>query len=161
MMTNNLGGMEIITNHKNNLFLIDASTLLLGIDFEVITDTIFKKELIEHFYKFEDHEIEYELVTILGLGVVKNLNLDNDYYIYNASDDSLDNFRLMNEVTRLEVYYQITHPDYDNKQLEKFILGTERGKKFLMKLQTVDSELPYNELKRVFENKKGNIFQFR
>ncbi len=146
---------------KQDLFLVDAEDLILGVDFEVVTDTPFNTEQVSHFYEFENHEIDYELAVILGLGVVKNLHFEDDYYIYNASNDQADNFGFMNEVTRIDVYYQITHPEYDHKELEEFIIGTERGRRYLRKLLKVDTDEPYVRLKEVFDRKKGRIVQFR
>jgi hypothetical protein len=149
-----------MTKEKKDLIFINAEGVIEGVDFKVVTDTPFNPELVTHFYEFVNHEIDYELALILGLGVIKNLHLDNDFYIYNASNDQADNFGFMNEVTRISVYYQITHPEYDEKELEEFIIGTERGRKFLKKLQTVDTDIPYLRLKEIFDSNKGNIIKF-
>lgn len=149
-----------MVNKKKNMFWVDATELVPSLDFIVITDTKFNAELVDHFYKFENHEIDYELVVMLGLGVVKNLHMDNDYYIYNCSNDQPDNFGFMNEVTRIGVYYQITHPYYDDTELEKLIIDNKVGREFLKKLQCVDSDLPYNRLKQIIDSKKGNVIQF-
>ena len=124
------------------------------VDFEIVTGTPFSNEL-------ENHEIDYELAQILGLGIVKNLYLDNDYYVYNASADNLDsNFGFMNEVVRIGVYYQITHPEYDDRELEQTIFGTKGGTEYLRLLQTVNTDSVLNRLKKVFDSKKGKIILF-
>lgn len=150
-----------MSNQKDNLFLVNAEDLILGVDFEVVTDTPFDADRVRYFFRLDNHDIDYELAITLGLGVVKNLFFEDDFYIYNASNDHADHFGLMNVVMRMDVYYQITHPEYDNKKLEEFIIGTERGKKFLEKLQTVDTDVPYKRLKQVFDSKKGNVIQFK
>src|SRR5690625_4102474 len=96
---------------KENLSFINAENLVEGVDFEVVTDTPFKKDQVFHFFKYTEHEIDEELATMLGFGVVRSLHFENDFYLYNASDDEYDDFGLMNEITRVEVYYQITHPN--------------------------------------------------
>ncbi|CQR46289.1 hypothetical protein BN1058_00542 [Paraliobacillus sp. PM-2] len=142
---------------KNDLYLIEAKDLICGVDFEVVTNTPYNGDVTVHFYEFENHEIDTDLATMLGLGVVKNLHIVDDYYIYNASNDHADNFGFMNEVTRIAIYYQITHPHYDDKELEEFIINTERGRKYLKKLQTVDSDMPFQKLKEIYDRKKGNL----
>ncbi|KAB2332618.1 hypothetical protein [Bacillus mesophilum] len=145
---------------KKDLFLIDSEDLICGVDFDVVTDTPYDEDSVEHSFEFENHEMDSELAVILGLGVVKNLHTEYDYYIYNASNDQADNFGFMNEFTRISVYYQITHPHYDDKKLEEFIIGTERGRMFLKKLQTVDSDMPFLRLKEIFDRKRGNVVFF-
>jgi hypothetical protein len=149
-----------MTTKKKDLFFINAIDLVKDIDFELITDTPFHDDIITHFYEFENHKIDYELIQILGLGVVKNIHIDNDYYVYNASNDHLgNNFGFINEVVRIGAYYQITHPDYDDKELEKKIFKTKHGKEYLKKLQTSDTDIVLYRLKEIFDRKKGEIIQ--
>lgn len=75
---------------KEDLFFVEAIDLVKGFDFEVVTDTEFNKEVVHPFYEFENHIIDYELIEILGLGVVRSLHFEDDYYVYNASSDHVD-----------------------------------------------------------------------
>ncbi|MFD2043360.1 hypothetical protein ACFSTA_03060 [Ornithinibacillus salinisoli] len=76
-----------MTAKKDDLFFVDARDLVKDIDFEVITDTPFQEEQVNHFYELVNHVIDNELIQILGLVVVKNSHIDNDYYVYNASQN--------------------------------------------------------------------------
>ena len=149
-----------MVSKKKDMFFVDARELVCGIDFVVDTCTTFDANVVNHFYSFENHEIDYKLAQILGLGVARNLLMEDDFYIYNASDDRLDNFGMMYEIARLGIYYQITHPDYDDKDLEEMMIGNSFGKEFLKQIQTVETDMPYMKLKEIFNSKKGNVVLF-
>lgn len=147
---------------KENLFYVDARDIVKDIHFKVVTDTPFNANVVTHFYEFEDHTLDYELIELMGLGVVRNLHFDNDYYVYNASDEQMDNrFRVANETLRIGVYYQITHPDYDDRDLEKLIFKTPGGKEYLTLLQTRDTNQVLNRLKEIFDRKKGQVINLK
>jgi len=145
---------------RNDAFLVnlEEAKIELGVDFITVTDTFFDERIIRFAYLMENHEYDLDLAVTLGLGIIKSDD-GQMTLLYNA-DDYIGSDRMIGEVLRVGVYYQITHPDYDDKDLEKTVIKTKGGKEFLKMIQTNDSDEPYERLKSVFDSKKGNVVKF-
>lgn len=141
------------------MFVVPAEDLLYGVDFEVITSTPYEEEFVAYFFKVEDHDIDEDLVYKLGLGIISNLHEADDYYLYNASFDSDDAFGFIREVTRLEAYYQLTHPQYENPKFEEFV-NSERGKRLFEKMFDTDAAYIENKLQAIYALQKSNVILF-
>lgn len=144
---------------KRNMYLVSTKDLLLGVDFAVLTNTDYVEEEVDYFYKIVNHTINERLIHLLGLGIVYNLHEEDDFYIYNATDLVYDMFSVKKEVTRIAVYYQLTHPYYEDDQLKQFML-TERGKKYLYHLVPEAGEELYNHLLQIFSRDNDNVVLF-
>ncbi|PAV27977.1 hypothetical protein CIL05_19115 [Virgibacillus profundi] len=141
---------------QTNLFYVDATELVDGIDYEVITETGYIDHKVERLYGVDNHSIDYDLIKILGLGVVKNNHLQ-DYYIFNAASDNI-----MNEMIRIDVYYQITHPEFDDKPLDRWVFGSPAGVDYLLSLLGSQGAWVISRLKGIFNDKKnGQVLAFR
>lgn len=144
---------------KKNMYLVSAEDLLYGVDFEVITSTAYEEEFVLYFFKIEDHELDEDLVYKLGLGIISNLHEADDYYLYNASLDGNDAFGFIREVSRLEAYYQLTHPRYENPEFEDFV-NAERGKLIFEKMFGEHATDIREKLREIYAMQKGNVIQF-
>lgn len=144
---------------KKNMFVVAAEDLLYGVDFEVITSTPYEEEFVTYFFKVEDHELNEDLVYKLGLGIISNLHEKGDYYLYNASFDGNDAFGFIREVSRLEAYYQLTHPQYENPKFEEFV-NAERGKRLFEKMFGDDATYIGEKLREIYAMQKSNVIPF-
>lgn len=140
---------------RNALYYVDASELEYGVDYEVVTETPFIEGEIDRLYGVDNHAINYKLVKQLGLGVVKN-NFMNDYYIYDTAGENIHD-----EIIKLRIYYQITYPEYDDKDLEQQVFGNEDKFDYIVSLLGKNSGCILSQLKEIFQGKKGQVLQFR
>lgn len=153
------GMIEVLFRGKN-MYAVSAEGLLYGVDFEVITSTYHDEELVPYFFKIEDHEIDEDLVYKLGLGIISNLHEAGDYYLYNASFDGEDAFGFIREVSRIEVYYQLTHFEYVNPEFEDFV-NAERGKRLFEKMFGNHAAYIEKKLQEIYAMQKTNVIPFR
>lgn len=144
----------MMNQERKEMFYIDAAALQNYLDIEVMTHTEFDFNRVERLYGVENHELDYDWIEKLGLGIVRT-NHFNDYYIYNASYDNL-----MNESTRIGLYYQLTHPEYDDKELDRWIFGDKEGIDYLLELVGEHGLLVVSMLKEIYQQKKGNVIMF-
>ena len=115
--------------------------------------TFFQAELIEYVYDVGPN-IDMKWAVTLGLGVIQSLN-DGSLCLYNADTADYD-MRLQDEMLKLGMYYQITNPDYDDRQLDG-ILQTKGGINYLRTLlfcHSTDYD-PIEALIDIFSTKKG------
>lgn len=143
--TNNLA-------QKRNLALIDMAGV--NIPEELLSET--HEHILTDQYRFvaiENHEIDYELIEKTGLGVATSNHDTSVKLLYNPNkQDSIDD-----ETIRFGVYYQLTHMQFDDKQLEKLLLQDVTGKVFMEIVFGENMYELYNRLKRVFDSKKNNV----
>lgn len=120
----------------------------------VIVETCFQKELIQYVYDI-GQDVDFPLAVTLGLGVIQSLH-DGSLAIYHADTTDYP-LRMTDEMLRLGMYYQITHPEYDDRHLD-YLLQTKGGKYYLRRLFFCEryKQDPLEELKKIFANKKGN-----
>ncbi|MFC4022256.1 hypothetical protein ACFOUV_00330 [Oceanobacillus longus] len=139
---------------KKEMYFVDANELIYGEDFDVVTDTPFIEGEVERLYGLDNHKINYSLIQKLNLGVVKNKYYD-EYYIYNAVCDNIKN-----ESIRLGIYYQITHPEFDDKALDSWIFGSTDGVDYILDLFGSHGVCVLSWLNDIFSKKKGNVLAF-
>ena len=141
---------------KKNMFLVDMTGV--NVTKELVSET--QKTPLSDRYRFveiEDHDVNYELINRVGLGVARSAEDESHKLIYNPNtQDSLDD-----EVMRFGIYYQLTHREFDDKQLEEKLFGDVTGKVFMEVIFGEQAEDLYNELKQLYESKRGNVVQFR
>ncbi|WP_067726983.1 hypothetical protein [Oceanobacillus damuensis] len=140
---------------QKEMFFLDATELVNGVDFEVVTDTTFTEGAVERLYGVGNLRIDYALINILGLGVVKNIHFD-DWYLYDTASDNI-----ISETVRLGIYYQLSHPKYDDKELDRLIFGTPAGMDYVMSILGTDGVWVIARLKGIFDEKKGKVLEFR
>jgi len=148
-------GVNSMNLNLKAMYYVDASELVYGIDFEVVTKTPFIEGEVERLYGVDNHSINYRLIKQLGLGVVKN-NFMDDYYIYNVTRENIHD-----ELIKLRIYYQITNPEYDDKQLEQLIFGNEDGIDYIVSLLDKESGCVLSQLVEIFKAKKGKVLPFQ
>lgn len=111
------------------------------------------------FYFIDSHEYNRDLLNTLGFSSFNDN--DGNRYVYNVlKDNSIDKYD--NELIRFKIYYQLSFPDFDDRQLE-VILDELGGVRFINKLidNLEESVLIYKRLKEIFDSKKGNVIQFK
>lgn len=111
------------------------------------------------FYFIDSHEYNRDLLNTLGFSLFNDN--DDNRYVYNVlKDNSIDKYD--NELIRFKIYYQLSFPDFDDRQLE-VILDELGGARFINKLidNLEESVLIYKRLKEIFDSKKGNVIQFK
>ncbi|WP_067726992.1 hypothetical protein [Oceanobacillus damuensis] len=140
---------------KKNMFYVDLSELNQWNRFDVVTNTPFEEGAVERLYGVEDHILNYNLIRKLRLGVVKN-QYNDECFIY---DPTGGNF--FNETIKVGIYYQITHPDYDDKELDRWIFGNEEGVDYILNLFPKDGACILSLLNDIFKSKKGKVLEFR
>ncbi|WP_249872364.1 hypothetical protein [Oceanobacillus saliphilus] len=140
---------------KKNMFYVDLSELPQWKSFDVVTNTPFEEVGVERLYGVEDHILDYRLIEMLDLGVVKD-HYNDTCYIYNPT---AGNF--FNETMKLGIYYQITHPEYDDKELDRWIFGNEDGVEYILNLFPQDGPCILSLLNDTFKSKKGKVLKFR
>lgn len=143
-------------NQKKNMYLIDMTGV--NVTKELVSET--QKTPLSDSFRFveiEDHDVNYELINRVGLGVARPVEGESHKLIYNPNiQDSLDD-----EVMRFGIYYQLTHRDFDDKQLEKMLFDDMTGKVFMEIVFGEQADGLYNELRQLYDRKKGNIVHFR
>lgn len=122
-----------------------------GSNIQDIIDTPFQSELIEFVYDVGP-TVDVPLAVQLGLGVIKSLS-DGSLLLYNADTQDYED-RLTDEKLRLGMYYQIKHPEYDDRQLD-YILQTKGGPDYLVNLHFCNTVEPIDKLMDIFAAKKG------
>lgn len=130
-------------------------------EYTVVMDTPFVEELIEHVYDFFNHDFDLSLATQLGLGVIQDTNTMK-MYIYNAETAVGDDYS-NDEAMRVGMYYQLTHPEYDDKNLD-ILLNSAGGEEYLKLLMLNPSDDIINKLKVIFDSRKGrgdNVIPFK
>lgn len=147
-----------MAKRKEDLHLMDLEGTRLDIDYFVVTDTDFDEQIVRYGYLIDNHEYDLDLAVTLGLGVIESHDGDMSL-LYNA-DGNRGKLREQSEMLRIATYYQITHPKYDDKELENLVMKTKGGKEYLKLLQTNDSDMPYEKLKSIFDSKKGIVIKF-
>ncbi|MBT2600721.1 hypothetical protein J7E18_03235 [Oceanobacillus sp. ISL-73] len=143
-----------MNQERKRMFYIDATALQNYLDIEVMTNTEFDFKRVDRLYGVDNHELNYDWIEKLGLGVVRT-SYFNDYFIYNATYDNL-----INESTRIGLYYQLTHPEYDDKELDRWIFGDKDGINYLLELVGEHGLLVVSKLKEIYRQKKGNVIKF-
>ncbi|OZU89623.1 hypothetical protein CIL03_00310 [Virgibacillus indicus] len=139
---------------RKEMFYLDATELIMDRDFEVMTNTTFADDIVERLYGVDNHRIDYGLIKILGLGVVKNKHF-NALYIYDAAGDNL-----MSEMIRLRIYYQLSYPEYDDKELDCWIFGDVAGVNYVLRIMGSSGAWVISRLKGIFNEKKGRVVEF-
>lgn len=138
---------------EKDMFRITVNGLIAGEDINVVTDTPFEDNATVSLNGIMYHKPNYRYAKILGLGII----LEEDYtFFYEPYIDDL-----VVESLKTGVYYQLTHPNHDDKDLEELLFGVRGGAAFLKKIQHVDTDELIEELKFIFQSKKGNVLPFR
>jgi hypothetical protein len=120
-----------------------------------VIDTPFDEGFVKYVYEFDSgHEINFDIATAVGLGVVKDKDT-GELFIYN-SDESDSKTNESDELLRLGIYYQLTHPSYDDKKLDGLLNKTKGGETYLRLLFVVEPDEYIQKLKEIFNSKKGN-----
>ncbi|WP_337018982.1 hypothetical protein [Oceanobacillus massiliensis] len=141
---------------KNDMYYLDASQLRYGIDFDVITETPFTEGIVERLYGVDNHVINDKWIKKLGLGVVKN-NYTNDSYIYDITSENI-----LNETVKIGIYYQLTHPEFDDKELDRWVFGSKEGVDYVIGLLGNEAAAcVLSQLKEIFKAKKGKVLAFK
>lgn len=153
-------GARLLFSKMKNLYAVSTEGLLFGVDYEVITSTHYEEDEVTHFIKIVNHDIDEALVYKLGLGIVSNLHEEADYYLYCANHKEDAFFGFLQEFIRFEIYYQLTHPAYENEEFEEFI-QTERGKAMLKRMFGEKAEEVYIALMRKCNVNKGYVLPFQ
>ncbi len=96
--------------------------------YDGIADTFFQEELIDYVYDVGPN-VDIKLAVTLGLGVIQSLH-DGSLSLYNADTADYE-LRLVDEMLRLGIYYQITNPEYDDRQLDRILHGKDGGVHYL------------------------------
>lgn len=122
--------------------------------YDGIADTFFQDELIDYVYDVGPN-VDIKLAVTLGLGVIQSLH-DGSLSLYNADTADYE-LRLVDEMLRLGMYYQITNLDYDDRQLDR-ILHKDEGVHYLrnLLLSYYPNPDPIEALFEIFSSKKGN-----
>lgn len=137
---------------RNELYYLDAEKMIIDEDIEVVTDTPFAG--VERLYGVDNHSIDYRLIKIFGLGVVKNKHFEA-WYIYDAADDNF-----LNEIIKLRIYYQLSHPEFDDKELDRWIFGDVAGVNYVLRIAGAHGGWVISQLKGIFSEKKGKVVAF-
>lgn len=116
----------------------------------------------QYFYMLDKGEVDIDLATNLGLGVIvmKNSELSGEYLLYSLEYDEDDEESVIDEQIRLIMYLQLTDKKMDSKKLDKFITGNID---YLKSLVQRDSEEVVGKLVEIYKNKKGgnNVIPFK
>lgn len=115
---------------------------------------------IDHVWEITDGEIDVELAVKLALGVIEDLDTGKRF-LYHA--DGVGENRKKKEYLRLGIYYQLTHPEYDDRKLDVLIQQVG-GKDFLKQLLLVNDDSIFTRLHEIsnkFKGTGGNIAEFR
>jgi hypothetical protein len=120
--------------------------------------TMFDTDTVKAFYGVLNH-LDTKLLEGLGLGAVELLRGEFSGYksLYNL-DNSQDEFSLLDERVKIAIYFQLTQPNLDNKELEKLLIQEESWIRLLL-LDHHDYII--NRLQEIYKTKKvGKIFHF-
>lgn len=150
--------MNLLRNNKQ-MYFVPAKDWIMGVDYEVVTDTDFYEEHVSMFVKVLDHEYNEKILSLLGLGVIRSLHEKDDYYLYYAAFKN-DKLTYLQEHVAFESYYLITHPTYENSRFEEFF-QKPFGKLLLKMMFEEDTEIIYSLLLKRFKVNKGNVLPFR
>ncbi|MBU9711652.1 hypothetical protein [Evansella tamaricis] len=97
--------------------------------FKSIMKTMFDEDAVKYCYYLENHKINFELATNLGLGVLKSKDTE-ELFLYHSDVSSDEEVAAEDEFLRICIYYQLTHPDFEDVELEKFY-QTEYGENYI------------------------------
>jgi hypothetical protein len=125
-------------------------------------ETPFNKKVAKHVYHIEDHDIDVGLAITIGLGVIEDV-ASGERYLYNAEIDTHDNIE-EDEIVRMGIYYQLIHPEYEDKKLDIILNRTAGGENYIRSLFNVYDFTVIDRLKEIFESHKGkgdNVRQFK
>lgn len=131
-------------------------------DIEFIMDTPFPSDLTEFVYDV-GCTVDISLAVTLGLGVIKSLS-NGKLYVYHADTIDDDDISYQSkEMLRLGMFYQLMHPEYDDRKLN-LILESKGGEYLLSSLILFNTIEPIEMLKEIFAAKKGvgnNVIKFK
>ncbi|WP_164669404.1 hypothetical protein [Virgibacillus doumboii] len=139
---------------KNEMYYLDLTEMIPELDVEVVTNTPFPDGAVERLYGVDNHRIDYNLINILGLGVVKIKHSD-DWYIYDAMSENF-----LSEFIKFRIYYQLSHPEFDDKELERWIFSDVTGINYVLRLIGSHGTWIISRLKEIFNGKKGRVVVF-
>lgn len=159
---------------KKNVTRIEVEEKLLREHFTVVSKALYTDggilyhsdgietpityEEISHVYSIDDMPIDLNLAIQCGLGVVE---YGDKQYLYNSAiNEGEDNEST--ELLRVGIYYQLTHPEYQDAVLDQTINATENSAKYIGLL--LNEPLLILELQRIFSKQKGkvnNVIEFK
>lgn len=139
---------------QNEMYYLDATEMISGMDFDVVTNTLFSDGAVERLYGVDDHRIDFNLIHILELGVVKNNHFD-DWYIYDAAGENF-----VSEIIKFRLYYQLSHPEFDDKELERWIFSDVARVNYVLRLTGSHGAWVISKLKEIYDAKKGKVVGF-
>lgn len=128
-------------------------------------ETPYDEKVVKYSYHLEDHKIDKKLASIIGLGVLVNIHI-GDEFLYNSGsdeDESEEDIQAQ-ELLRLGIYYQINYPEYFDTKLYTLLFNTKGGEEYIRSLFIVQDDEPINKLKEILnkhqKNRGNNIVQF-
>jgi hypothetical protein len=149
---------------KKKIDMIHILPYILDEDFKVVTDTNFDENMIEYVYEIKPINLDY--IIPLKLGVIR-FEDDGQQYVYNADkphEDSAYSDYIEEEVLRMCIYYQLTHPNYVDNKLDVILNSTKGGEEHIRSLIIQDQDRVINDLKEIFKSQKGrndNVIEFK
>lgn len=94
-----------------------------------VNKTPYDDRYFDYVYDITDQdEVDFKLAITIGLGVIQDG--EGNQLLYNISVEEDLEERLKEEHLRLGMYYQITHPEYDDRKLH-YLLNSNGGEHFL------------------------------
>lgn len=135
-----------------------------GIDFKVITETEFKTESLGHVF-YVGENVSRDLAVKLGMGVIEDLQCD-DQYIYSVyfddSDDASYDKYLTDEKVKVSSYNMIVGNIKFDKELYN-LFQTDAGKKYIKSIVNPQhGEEIIQLIEESFKSvEKGKVLEFK
>lgn len=128
-----------------------------------VKETPFEEDLVKYVYDIENHKIDIDLAVTVGLGVIRDV-ASGEEYLYNTGSKGITEDFEADELLRMGIYYQITHPEYIDKKLDILLNATDGGEAYIRMLFTVHDNGPIEKLREIFNAQKGkenNVVKFK